>query len=163
METKIKDYYNYEYDEESFYDDDEDYDGSTSHDDLLDFIIDNLQQHGCKHHIENIEEFLTDFSDITLAEWCRDLMERSTIYFTRNYIEQLINKKYGIPTTTTPPINNEISENPMSSHEDETEEVPNDTKDKQTQNYIPILPPFNINYKFTFRTSLNLKKHSVAY
>ena len=123
METKIKDYYNYEYDEESFYDDDEDYDGSTSHDDLLDFIIDNLQQHGCKHHIEDIEEFLTDFSDITLAEWCRDLMERSTIYFTRNYIEQLINKKYGIPMITTPPINNEKTEISTSLHENNKQKV----------------------------------------
>ena len=68
MEINTKAYYHYEHEQDSFYDDDENYDDYTSYDDLLDYIIDNLERHGCKHHIDEIEEFLTDHGRLTLSE-----------------------------------------------------------------------------------------------
>jgi len=105
METRNKVYYNYEDEEEAYYEDDKNYDGSSSYDDLLDFIIDNLQRYGCDHCIDEIEEFLTNFGDITLAEWSRDLMDSNISDFTCNYIIELMNQKYSTPTKITPPIN----------------------------------------------------------
>ena len=110
METSNKVYYNYEDEEESYYDYDESYDGSSSYDDLLDFIIDNLQRFGCNYSIDEIEDFLTVFDDVTLAEWSRDLMDPSILDFTCNYIIDLMNQKYSTPTNITPPINHVKSE-----------------------------------------------------
>jgi len=107
METRNKFYYNYEDEEEAYYEEDENYDGYNNYDDLLDFIIDNLQRYGCNHCIDEIEEFLTNFGDITLAEWSRDLMDPSISDFTCNYIIELMNQKYSIPIKITPPINND--------------------------------------------------------
>ena len=42
MKIRANDYYNYEDENYSLYDDNEDYD-FTHHDELLDYIIDNLQ------------------------------------------------------------------------------------------------------------------------
>ena len=108
MENRNKVYYNYEDEEEAYYEEDENYDGYNNYDDLLDFIIDNLQRYGCNHCIDEIEEFLTNFGDITLAEWSRDLMDPSISDFTCNYIIKLMNQKYSIPIKITPPINNVI-------------------------------------------------------
>jgi hypothetical protein len=133
METETKTYYNYEEDDESFYDDDENYDGSTSWDDLIDFIIDKLHNNGCKHCIDDIEEFLSDIGDMTLAEWSRDMLDPSISKFTCNYIEKLINQKYGTPiiTTpmiTTPPLKHEKTEYSTASHELEVKSEQKDNK-----------------------------------
>ena len=46
-----------------------------------------------------------------------------------------LNKKYGKqPTRTTPPIHNEIIENPTSSHENDKEKLPNENNDKHENN-----------------------------
>jgi hypothetical protein len=105
METRDNDYYNYEDEDYSLYDDNEDYD-FTHHDVLLDHVIDKLQRYGCKYHIDQIEDFLTNYGDITLAEWSRDLMDPSISDFTCNYILQLLHQKYEAPFTKTPPMNN---------------------------------------------------------
>ena len=104
METRNKVYYNYKDEEEDYYDEDENYDGSNSYDDLLDFIVDNLQRYGCNYSIDVIEDFLTDFGDLTLAEWSRDIMDPSIFDFTCNYIIELMNQRYSTPTKITPSI-----------------------------------------------------------
>ena len=102
MGTKTQPYYNYQ-DEEDFYsNDDQNYEDSTTYDDILDNIIAILQNHGCNHHIDDIEDFLTDHGSLTLAEWSRDLMDPSMTTFTCDYIEQLINQKY--PTQIEKPL-----------------------------------------------------------
>jgi hypothetical protein len=123
MDSRNKAYYNYEDEEESYYNDDENYDGSSSHDDLLDFILENLQRYGCDHHIDEVEEFLTNFGDLTLAEWSNDLMDPSISEFTCNYIINLINQKYGTKTKRAPPIDNSKTETSTSLHENEKEKV----------------------------------------
>ena len=77
MRTKTESNYYYADEENSFYEDDENYDGSTNYDVILDYIIENLQRHGCNHHIDDIEDFLTDHGSLTLAEWARDHMDPS--------------------------------------------------------------------------------------
>jgi hypothetical protein len=111
-------YQNYEGEEDFYYDDDENYD-SSSYDNLLDFIIDNLQKYGCHYSIDEIKEFLTDFGDLTLAEWSRDLMDSNISEFTCNYINELMNQKYGTPTNLTPPINSLKMKTLTSLHENE--------------------------------------------
>jgi len=128
METRNKIYYNYEDEEESYYDYDESYDGSSSYDDLLDFIIDNLQRFGCNYSIDEIEDFLTVFDDVTLAEWSRDLMDPSILDFTCNYIIDLMNQKYSTPTKITPPINRVKCESSASLLENEKAKVQVDEK-----------------------------------
>jgi len=128
METSTKTYYHYEDEQDSFYDDNENYDDYTSYDDLLDYIIDNLERHGCKHHIHEIEEFLTDHGRLTLSEWSRDLMDPSLSEFTINYITQLMNQKYETPMKITPPNNNKQTETPTSQHENEKLKVQADKK-----------------------------------
>jgi hypothetical protein len=127
MENKNNDYYNYGDEDEFLYDDNEEYD-YTHHDELLDCIIDKLQSYGCKHHINHIEDFLTDFGDLTLAEWSRDLMDPSISNFTCNYITQLLNQKDKTLMRTTPPVNNNKLEILAPLHEKEKEKVQADRK-----------------------------------
>ena len=127
MEIRANDYYNYEDENYSLYDDNEDYD-FTHHDELLDYIIDNLQRYGCKYHIDQIEDFLTNFGDLTLAEWSRDLMDPSISQFTCSYITELINQKYSIPTKPTPLTNNIKMKTSTSLHENVKTKVQTDVK-----------------------------------
>ena len=134
METSSKAYYHYEDERVSFYDDDENYDDYTSYDDLLDHIIDNLEKHGCKYQIDEIEEFLTDHGRLTLSEWSRDLMDPSLSEFTINYITQLLTQKYETPIKITPPTNNKLTETPTSQHENEKPKVQADKKSTNVNN-----------------------------
>ena len=93
MTTNNSDYYNYDEEDEHLYDYNKEYD-FTNYDELLDGIIDKLQIYGCQHHIDHIEDFLTDYGDLTLAEWSRDLMDPSISDFTLDYIMKLLNNKY---------------------------------------------------------------------
>jgi hypothetical protein len=136
MQTSSKAYYHYEDEQVSFYDDDENYDDYTSYDDILDHIIDNLERHGCKYQIDEIEEFLTDHSRLTLSEWSRDLMDPSLSEFTINYITQLLTQKYETPMKITPPTNNKLTETPTSQHENEKQKVQADKKWTNVNNTI---------------------------
>ena len=127
MTTNNSDYYNYDEEDEHLYDYNKEYD-FTNYDELLDGIIDKLQIYGCQHHIDHIEDFLTDYGDLTLAEWSRDLMDPSISDFTLDYIMILLNNKYGTPLNTTLLINNKTIETPTSLHETGKTTVQSDKK-----------------------------------
>ena len=127
MENENNDYYNYEDEDEFLCDDNEKYDYGH-HDELLDCIIDKLQRYGCNHHIDHIEDFLTDYGDLTFAEWSFDLMDPSISDFTCNYIIQLLHQKYEAPITKTPPMNNKKKGILEPLHENEKDTVQVDDK-----------------------------------
>jgi hypothetical protein len=116
-------------------------------DQQIDDFIYQIQKCGSQHTFHEIEAFLCSADEIEVYEWHQNLNEHYTKITTFKRIEKLLDEKYGKPLTiATPPIHNEITENHMSSHEDETKKLPNDKPCKQIQYYQPILPHSDINY-----------------
>jgi len=172
MEPDHTDYYEYTDENQSFYDEEEDYESYDNYEDQIDFIIDQLKNHGCKHDFDDIEEFLFETDPNTLREWYLDLQDQSMASFTCTYIKRLITKQIR-NQMSTPPAHNEITENLMSSHEEKSKEVLNDKNDKQVPEHQSILPPSNISYydlspyvntaEVFSRNIISLKKKSGAF
>jgi hypothetical protein len=140
---------NYKYDDENevFNDSDDENNSnySTSFEDQYDFIVDTLQNYGCKQQIDEIEDFLNDYGDKTLFKWYRDLQDSSIADLTCKYIEQLLSNKFQTQMVT-PPIGNVKIETSTYFHENTTKVIPIDKTKEQLQEYSLILPPSNIDY-----------------
>ena len=133
--------YDFDDDYEDFDAEDEHYDPDTYYltDQQLDDLIYQIQLQGSQHTFEEIDALISSSDEIEVYEWRQDLNEEHTKLPTFNYIEQLLDDKYGKQITrSTPPFHNETTEKTASSHEVELNEILNNKIYKQLQKNKPI-------------------------